>query len=122
MNSYIYLIILIAIGIGLLLAIKLNEGFSMNLGNYGQVEPESCYENSTTNAGDCRACSLRCADPTNCYECKRKMMCTETTPGIREIPDTAGKQYIACNACHLSCPDPENCFECQKKMNLEGVL
>jgi hypothetical protein len=93
----------------------------MTLGNYGNKEPETCNEKSPVDSL-CRACSLSCPDPTNCYECKRKTMCQQTTPEIREIPDTAGKPYIACNACHLLCKNPDNCNVCRRKMILPGVL
>lgn len=121
-KEYIYLGFAIMAVILLLVLIKMKkESFIMTLGNYGNPEPNICFEDAPVES-NCRACSVNCPDPTNCYTCKQKMMCAQTDPGIREIPDTAGKPYLACNACHMSCNNPDNCFACKQKMNLAGVL
>ena len=49
-------------------------------------------------------------------------MCMETTPQIREIPNSEGRDYVACNACSLFCPDTTNCWKCQQKLNYPGVM
>lgn len=117
MNPYIYLLILLLIAILLIVIIR-REPYSMTLGNYGMSEPEVCKEDAPVDS-TCRACSTNCPDPTNCYECKRKTMCSQTYPTLRDIPS---KKYAICNACHLPCNDPERCFLCKQKMNLDGVL
>lgn len=117
MNSYIYLGGLVGLAILLIVLIKkFEETYIMNLGNYGKEVPSICYEVSPVNSM-CRSCSLSCSDPTNCTNCKKKMMCSEIEPEL----DPVRESYV-CNACHVSCNNPKECFECRKKLVLPGVL
>jgi hypothetical protein len=121
-KPYIYLGLAALIVVVLLVVIKMKkESFETTLGKYGLPGPNTCFENTSVNS-QCRACSSECTDQTNCYTCNNRMMCMQRDPEIRQIPDTAGKPYLACNACHMSCNNPDNCFACKQKMNLAGVL
>ena len=120
-KAYIYLALAALVAVVLLAVIKMKEPFSTTLGNYGKPGPNTCFEDTSVKS-KCRACSSNCTDQTNCYTCNNEMMCRQRDPEIRQMPDTAGKPYIACNACHMSCNNPDNCFACKQKMNLAGVL
>jgi len=117
MNSYIYLCGMVALAILLVVLVKkFEENYSMNLGNYGKEVPSICYEVAPVNS-TCRACSLSCSDPTNCTNCKKKMMCSETEPELVSLNES-----YTCHSCHVSCNNPEECFECRGKLVLPGVL